>query len=103
MASKAEETVAATDAAHGQKMIELRVRFWTNDIADDAGKVVPKHAWASGIVRVESNPAHGLKAKSPAPFNSLAELAAVVERVLIDHGVKLHPSTKERKYRLPPP
>ena len=103
MASKIEDTVAAADASHGQKMIELRIRFWTNDIADEAGKVLPKHAWAAGIVRMESNSAHGIKAKSPAPFNSLPELAAVVERVLIEHGLKLHPSTKERKYRLPSP
>ncbi|HLK26540.1 MAG TPA: hypothetical protein VKT30_17930 [Caulobacteraceae bacterium] len=102
MASKAGEIVAAADASHGQKMVELRVRFWTNDIAG-GGKILPKHAWAAGIVRMESNPAHGIKAKNPVPFNSLAELAVVVERVLIDHGVKLHPSTKERKYRRPPP
>ncbi len=99
MTSKTEDAAGAREAAHGQKMIELRVRFWTNDLAEEAGKVVPKHAWASGIVRVESNETHGIKATSPAPFNSLPELGAVIERVLIDHGIKLHPSTRERKYR----
>ncbi|HEY3812785.1 MAG TPA: hypothetical protein VGL66_06130 [Caulobacteraceae bacterium] len=99
MAKVTLETVEVTEASHGQKMIELKVRFWTNDIAGEAGKIVPKHAWAAGIVRIESNEAHGIKARDPAPFNSLPELAAVVERVLIDHGIKLHPSTRERKYR----
>jgi hypothetical protein len=83
-------------------MIELKVRFWTNDLADEQGKVAPKNAWAAGVVRIESNAAHGLKAASPEPFNSLPELGAVIERVLIQHGIKLHPSTKERKYRRSP-
>jgi hypothetical protein len=103
MASKAEEILTAAYPVQGQKMIVLKIRFWTNDIAGDAEKIVPKHAWASGQVTIESNPAHGIKAKGPAPFNSLPELAGVVERVLIDHGIKLLPSTRERKYRLPPP
>ena len=102
MASKNDEAVAAKEAAHGQKMIELRVRFWTNDLADQPGKVAPKNAWAAGVVRIESNAAHGLKATSPAPFNSLPELSGVIERVLIEHDIKLHPSTKERKYRRSP-
>ncbi len=45
------------EAQHGQKMIEVKVRFWTNDIATDENMVVPKHAWCSGVVRMERNKA----------------------------------------------
>jgi hypothetical protein len=79
-------------------MIEIKVRFWTNDIADGLGRVVPKHAWSSGVVRIERNLTHGIAPKSPKPFHSLLDLGAVIERVLVDHGVTLHPSRRMRKY-----
>jgi hypothetical protein len=34
----------STDA----KMIEVKVKFWTNDIARQKSKVIAKHAWQSG-------------------------------------------------------
>ena len=53
--------VAAQEAEHGEKMIEIKLRFWTNDIAKQKGKIVPKNAWAAGVVRVERNDSHGIK------------------------------------------
>ena len=33
-------------------MIEVKVRFWTNDLADGKDRIRPKHAWGSGVVRM---------------------------------------------------
>jgi hypothetical protein len=84
-------------APQGEKMIEVKIRFWTNDIAE-AGEVIPKHAWSAGVVRMEANTAHGIKPKHPRPFHTLMDVTGVIERVLIDHGIVLHPSRKMRKY-----
>jgi hypothetical protein len=94
MAKKIEER----EAEHGQKMIEVRVRFWTNDIASEKGKIVPKNAWASGVVRTEGNKAHGITPSPPEAFNSIMELTGTIERVLIESGITLHPSRKMKKY-----
>ena len=32
------ERLEAREAVHGQRMVEVRVRFWTNDIAKEKGK-----------------------------------------------------------------
>ena len=93
--------ILAKEAKHGQKMIEVKVRFWTDDMADEKGKVIPKNAWTSGVVRVEKNEAHGIKPSAPAPFNSLLDLGASIEKVLIEHGVVLHASRKMKKYLAP--
>ena len=39
--------IEARAAKHGQKMLEARVRFWTDDIAGKKGEIIPKHAWAA--------------------------------------------------------
>ena len=49
------EDVESLEAKQGEKMIEVKIRFWTNDISDQPGKVIPKNAWASGVVRMERN------------------------------------------------
>jgi hypothetical protein len=84
-------------ATHGQKMIEVRVRLWTNNIAKAAGKLVPKHAWASGVVMMEANPLHGIQPKGPRSFHRLLDLGSVIEKVLIEHEVVLHPGQKMSK------
>jgi len=85
-------------AETGERMIQISVRLWTNGIAKTAGKVIPKHALSGGVVRLESNKTHGITAKKPLNFNSLMELTAVIEKVLLMHNIKLHPSRKTRKY-----
>jgi len=85
-------------AKHGKKMIELRVRFWTDNIAPK-GRIQPKHAWAHGVVRIEPNEEHGIKPLSPVPFNSLMEVGTAMEKVLIKHGIVLHAEGKKmQKY-----
>jgi hypothetical protein len=85
-------------AKHGEKMIEIKVRFWTDSIAPDTGKVIPKNAWTSGVVAIEANKSHGIIPESPVPFNSLLDVGVAIEKVLLKHGITLHPSRKMRKY-----
>jgi hypothetical protein len=93
----------AVDAAWGERMIEVRVRFFTNGIAEGKGQVRPKHAWAQGMVRMERNESHGIGTSDPLPFNSLMEIPAAIERLLIAHNIRLHASDRERRYyNLPP-
>ncbi len=94
MAKDVQERVAK----HGQRMIEVQIRFWTNNIAESKGQIVPKHAWASGVVKVESNKSHGIQAGNPLPFHSLLDVGAVIEKALIQHGITLHPARRMQKY-----
>lgn len=84
-------------APHGEKMIEVKVRFWTNNIGPN-GSVLPKHAWARGVVRMKGSKTHGTASKPNEKFNSLLEMPAAIERLLIAHGIILHPSPTMRKY-----
>jgi len=79
-------------------MIEVKVRFWTNGIVSGEGKIRPKHAWSGGVVRMEKNVSHDIKPKNPKPFHSLLDVGAVIEKVLIQHGIRLHPGRRMRKY-----
>jgi hypothetical protein len=88
----------AREAPHGKKMIEVRVRFWTDAIAERKGQVIPKHGWDAGVVLVQSNTIHGIDAGAPIPFNGMAELPSKIEKALIAHGIKLHLSGRAKKY-----
>jgi hypothetical protein len=90
--------IEALEARHGERMIEIKLRFWTNDIATEAGQIIAKNAWTSGVARMERNTSHGITPQNPVPFHSLLDIGAVVEKVLIAHGVVLHPSRRMKKY-----
>lgn len=90
--------LAARDAKWGERMIEIKVRFWTDAIAKGEGRVRPKHAWTGGVVRIERNKPHNIIPKPPVPFNSLMELTAIIEKVLIQHDITLHTSQRMKKY-----
>ena len=94
----AKAEIKEKEAQHGQKMIEVKIRFWTNDIAEGKGKILPKHAWASGVVRMERNKLHGIKPGNPLLFNSLLDVGYVIEKTLINHGITLHPDSRMKKY-----
>jgi len=85
-------------AEHGEKMIQRDVRLWTNDISPIKGEILQKHAWTSGVVRLEANRAHKIKLSKPIPFDSLMDLTAVIEKVLIQHRIILHPSSRFLRY-----
>jgi hypothetical protein len=91
-------SAGARKAQKNERMIEVKLRFFTNKIADNEGEVIPKNAWAAGFVRMEKNETHGISPKSPLPFGSLLDVGAVIEKVLINHGIVLHPSTKMKRY-----
>ncbi len=95
------EPASTLDAQPGERMIEVKLRFWTNDIANGKGKIRPRHAWSGGVVRMESNVTHGIKPKRPQVFHSLLDVGAVIEKVLLQHGIQLHPSRRMRKYFAP--
>jgi hypothetical protein len=92
------------EAEYGERMIEIKVRFWTNDITEEVGvprgkgKIRPKHAWGSGVVRIKRNRSHSIEPSKTRPFNSMMELSAAIEQVLIDHGIKIHRSRKMKQY-----
>jgi hypothetical protein len=96
--AQAEKKSKSREAKQGERMIEVKIRFWTNDIGGGRGVVLPKHAWASGVVRVERNATHDIRPGSPRPFHSLMDLPAVVEKVLIEHGIVLHLNRRMKKY-----
>lgn len=89
--------IGEREAVHGKKMIEIRVRFWTDQIAKE-GKIMPKHCWDSGVVRISSNDLHDIKSLSPIPFNSIPEILPKIEKLLKNHGIKLHLGSKSRRY-----
>ena len=93
-----QDTAASLEAKQGEKMIEVKLRFWTNDISSQPGKVIPKHAWTGGVVRMERNQSHGIEPGNPQPFHSLLDVSAIIEKVLIEHGVVLHPNRRMKKY-----
>ena len=88
----------AREAKYGEKMIEVKVLFFTDGVASESGKIIPKNGWTSGVVRIDSNKSHGITPKNPVPFNSLLDVGTAIEKVLISHGITLHPSRKMRKY-----
>ena len=91
-------TPTSTQARHNEKMIELRIRFWTNAIAETDGEIIPKHSWDAGVVHMQRNASHGIEPENPKPFHTLMDLPAVIEKVLVAHGIQLHHSKQSRKY-----
>jgi hypothetical protein len=95
------ESIEAKVAKHGDRMIEIRVRLWTDKIADGGkGSVLPKHAWDAGVVMLQRNESHGISPKAPLPFNGFADLPSKIEEVLLGQGVKVHLSKRQRRYLL---
>lgn len=92
------QSTQAVKAKYRERMIEVKVRFWTNEIAGREGYIIPKHAWADGVVRMERNKSHGIVPANPRPFNSLMEIPLAIEKVLIQHGVTLRCGRVMEKY-----
>lgn len=92
------DAIESKEAVHGEKMIEIKVRFWTNDLAEGKGQIIPKHGWSSGVVRIDANKSHGIVPREPIPFQSLLDIGRAIEKCLVDHGIRLHPSRRARKY-----
>ena len=86
-------------AKHGDKMIEIRIRLWTDKIADGGqDTILPKHAWDAGVVLLQRNETHGIAPKDPLPFNGMADLPSKIEKVLLAEGISIHLSKRQRRY-----
>ena len=78
-------------AERGERMILVKVRFWTNGIGGvtGSGKIVPGSAWGAGVVTVASNAAHGIEGQRPLPFHVMDDLTDVIAEALRRAGVTL--------------
>lgn len=86
------------EAQIGERMIEVRVRFFTDSIVPGAkGTVRPRHALTRGEARITPNEAHGIASRGPQFFNSLGELPLAIEKALVDARIKLQPFKRTRK------
>jgi hypothetical protein len=94
------EAEAGREAEHGEKTIAIVLRFFTDDIAERKGDIRPKHMADMGTARVVPNSAHEIESAKPLFFHSLAEIPTVIEDLLIQHKITVHPGTigKTRKY-----
>ena len=88
----------AKEAPQGERMIIIHVQFWTDDIVEDKGHIIPKHAWSYGKVYLRANLSHDIKASDPIAFESLMELPAKIEELLIREGITLHVGRNMGKY-----
>ncbi len=77
-----------TEAKHGQKMIEIKLRFWTDCIAGERGKILPKHAHAKGMAILSTNKPHGI-VRNQIAFNSFNEIPLVIEKLMKEGEIKL--------------
>ena len=84
-------------AQHRERMIEVKVRFFTDGMAEK-GYIIPKHAWTNGSIQMDRNNSHGIVPRTPLPFNSLMEIPSVIEKVLIRQGVNFRLARKMSKY-----
>ncbi len=84
--------------SHEERMIEVKIRFWTDDIAAVEGNILPGHARSSGLISVEPSEAHEIVPKSPVSFHSLMDITSALEKVLIENGIVLHQSKMMKRY-----
>jgi len=82
----------------GEKMIEIRLRFWTNSIAPSKGHILPKHMWSSGTARLIKNDSHGISVEKSELFNTQLEMGVAIETLLIKNKIKVHPGVTMDKY-----
>jgi hypothetical protein len=83
----------------GERMIEVKIKFFTNDIAPEGkGKrIKPKTCWDSGFIVMERNGLHEITPSNPVPFNSLQKMMGKLEDVLIAHGIEMRHGNMSKK------
>ena len=94
------KSIQDREAKFGERMIELKVRFWTDGIAEGKGRIRPKHGWTRGMITIERNDAHEIVPVRGRPFNSLMEIPSAIEKILMEHGIQLHLCHKMDRYVL---
>jgi hypothetical protein len=89
------------DPPRGQRTIKVTIQFYTDNIADEPGKALARHAADVGVVGLPANAAHGIKSGPGVHFNSMAELPAAIERALIRAGITIHTTFTASNYIRP--
>jgi hypothetical protein len=92
------QKITGSQAQPGEKMLEIRIKFWTDQIAETRGEIVPKHALDAGIVYMPRNKSHDIHSTESEKFHTLLELPAAIQRLLIKQSIKLHQGRVTRKY-----
>lgn len=72
------------------KTIGIQIRFFTNDMPGADGGIFQRHAWCSGMVRVQSNPLHGISHTTEHSFRSVWQLLSAILCALKDARITLH-------------
>jgi hypothetical protein len=83
-------TINEIEAKHGDKTVEITIRFWTDNIANTKGTVLPKHVNNSGTIGLVANKTHGIPSEKATPFGSITELPAKIEELLEHHKIVVH-------------
>ncbi len=76
-------------AKYGEKMIQVKMYFFTDGIAESKDKIVPKHAWTKGQLSLIANESHEIRSRRT-HFNTLMELTHALQELLIEGGITLH-------------
>src|SRR5260370_42692261 len=74
MPTMPDKKVAAHEAKHGKKMIEVSLRFWTNNISSEAGEKKTKKKFAVGGFREQGKKSHRSIFLDSRPFLSLPDV-----------------------------
>ena len=85
------------EAADGERTIELSLRFFTN-VGAEKGKVIPKHAYAAGLVGLVPNETHGIDCRDPVFFHTPFDLLHAIEKLLVKNGITLHTPERMERY-----
>jgi hypothetical protein len=93
------EELASREAEYGQKTVAIVLRFYTNEIAEKPGEILPKHVADAGTVTMVQNSAHGIEPKKTFHFHSLPEILTAIEDLITEHGITVHVGHKSRSRR----
>lgn len=75
---------------NGETTIKVTLYFRANSIAKKKGAIIPKRGWAMGLINVEANESHGIRAGKGERFNTMAEIPARLEKLLADNKIELN-------------
>jgi hypothetical protein len=88
----------ATRPRQDENTIKLTIYLFTNNLGQEPGTVIPRHASEQGTVALRSNASHGIASSPGIPFHSLPELLVAIEKLLIRERVTLHPNGRSQEY-----
>ena len=70
------------------KTIAVTIHFFTDNIAEEKGEVVPKVCWEKGTVSVRANKRHGIPATYAYNFNCKEDIPAAIEKAVREAQIK---------------